>query len=86
MPTITINGRPSAALAKKVEKAEKARIKAQKMALGEAGLKAKEEELRLAKAFNDRDIPTEVLDSFGVPDVSLSHAPHEYVPVRMGII
>jgi hypothetical protein len=56
------------------------------MALGEAGLKAKEEELRLAKAFNDRDIPTEVLDSFGVPDVSLSHAPHECVPVRMGII
>lgn len=69
-PTITINGKPSAALAKKIEKAEKARIKAQKTALGEAGLKAKEEELRLAKAFNDRDIPKEVLDSFGVPDVS----------------
>lgn len=70
-PTITIVGKPSAALAKSIEKAEKARIDAQKKALGEDGLAAKEKELQLAKDFNDRDIPREVLERFTVPDVSV---------------
>lgn len=72
-PTITITGKPSAALAKQIEKAEKARIKAQKAALGEAGLKAKDAELQRAKNFNDRDIPKDVLEEFGVPDVRPLH-------------
>lgn len=43
-PSITIVGKPSAALAKKLEKDEKSRIKAQRDALGESGLAEKVKE------------------------------------------
>jgi Zn-dependent M16 (insulinase) family peptidase len=69
-PTITIVGKPSAALAKSIVSDEKKRIAAQKEALGEQGLKV--EELKQAQAFNEREIPREVLEGFTVPSVSRS--------------
>lgn len=57
-------------MATKVEAAEKERIEEQKKLLGEEGLKKKGEELKAAKAMNDREIPKEILESFGIPDVS----------------
>jgi Zn-dependent M16 (insulinase) family peptidase len=71
-PTITIVGKPSAALAKSIVSDEKKRIAAQKEALGEQGLKDKVEELKQAQAFNEREIPREVLEGFTVPSVSRS--------------
>ena len=70
-PSITVVGKPSAALATKIEADEKARVEAQRVELGEAGLKKKAEELKVAQTFNEREIPKEVLESFAVPSVSL---------------
>lgn len=70
-PSITVVGKPSAALAAKIEADEKVRLEAQRVELGEEGLKKKAEELKLAQTFNEREIPKEVLESFEVPSVSL---------------
>ena len=71
-----IVGKPSASLAEKLEKDEKARIAAQIEKLGADGLKKAEVKLELAKAEHDRPIPTEILTSFPVPDVkSISWIP-----------
>lgn len=69
-PSITVVGKPSAALASKIEADEKLRLKAQRKELGNEGLKKKAEELKLAQTFNEREIPKEVLESFEVPSVS----------------
>ncbi|CED82231.1 cytoplasm protein [Phaffia rhodozyma] len=77
-PSITVIGKPSAALATKVETAEKERIKQQRKDLGEDGLRQKGEELKAAKAANDREIPKEILESFQIPNVnSISWIPVE---------
>jgi len=72
-PHVTILGRPSAALSKKLKQDERDRIAAQKQRLGPEGLKDLETKLAEAKAANDREIPREILTSFKVPDTSSIH-------------
>ena len=69
-PHVVILGKPSAALAEKLEKDEKARVAAQKERLGEEGLAAAERALEAAKKEHDKEIPKDVLASFPVPDVN----------------
>ncbi|KAH8988959.1 Metalloenzyme, LuxS/M16 peptidase-like protein [Lactarius akahatsu] len=77
---IVVRGRPSAAVADRIEKEEKARIAKQKEALGPEGLARKAKELEEAKAEHDNPIPTEILKSFPVPDVkSISWIPVQSV-------
>lgn len=56
-------------MADKLEKDEKARIAAQVEKLGPEGLAKVEKELEEAKAEHDRPIPSDILQSFQVPDV-----------------
>lgn len=73
---VVVVGKPSAAMAKRIEEEEKARIAEQKQALGEEGLKKAEAELEAAKKEHDKEIPTDVLTSFPVPSVkSISWIP-----------
>ncbi|KAF8271486.1 Metalloenzyme, LuxS/M16 peptidase-like protein [Lactarius quietus] len=66
---IVVRGKPSAVVAERIEKEEKARIAKQKEALGPEGLARKARELEEAKAEHDKPIPNEILKSFPVPDV-----------------
>jgi hypothetical protein len=78
--SIVICGQPSASLADKLEKDEKARIAAQVDGLGPEGLKKAETELEAAKAEHERTVPIEILTSFPVPDVkSISWLPVQSV-------
>ena len=77
---VVVRGKPSAAVADRLEKEEKARIAKQKEALGPEGLTQKAKELEEAKAEHDKPIPTEVLKSFPLPDVkSISWIPVQSV-------
>ena len=67
--SFVICGHPSASMADKLEKDEKARIAAQVEHLGAEGLKKAKVELEMAKAENGKAVPTEILTSFPVPDV-----------------
>lgn len=69
-PAAVVYGKPSAALAEKLENDEKVRIAKQVENLGPDGLKKAAEELEAAKAEHGKPIPTEVLTSFPVPDVN----------------
>ncbi|KIM85318.1 hypothetical protein PILCRDRAFT_817322 [Piloderma croceum F 1598] len=66
---LVVRGKPSASMAEKLEKTEKARIAAQIKKLGPSGLAKATKELEAAKAEHDKPIPTEVLTAFPVPDV-----------------
>ena len=68
-PSIVVHGRPSADMAEKLEKDEKARIDAQVKKLGPDGLAKAGKVLEDAKAEHDKAIPTEVISAFPVPDV-----------------
>ena len=70
---VTILGKPSASLSKKIEKEEKDRVAAQIKALGEEGLKEKERKLAEAKAENSKEIPKDLLERFKVPDTKSIH-------------
>ncbi|KAJ3559767.1 hypothetical protein NM688_g144 [Phlebia brevispora] len=73
---IVLVGKPSAALAKKLEEDERTRIAKQRKTLGEQGLKQAEVELEEAKKEHDKEIPGSILKSFPVPDVkSISWIP-----------
>ncbi|KAK7694817.1 hypothetical protein QCA50_002005 [Cerrena zonata] len=73
-------GKPSAALAERLETEEKARVAAQRESLGPDGLAKREKLLNDAKAEHDKEIPPEVLKSFPVPDVkSISWIPVQSV-------
>ncbi|KAE9411017.1 hypothetical protein BT96DRAFT_952834 [Gymnopus androsaceus JB14] len=79
-PSVVVVGRPSAALAEKLEKDEKKRLAAQIKKLGPEGLAAAEKELEAAKAEHDKPIPTEVLTQFHIPSVkSISWIPVQSV-------
>nr|GAT54909.1 predicted protein [Mycena chlorophos] len=67
--SVVVRGTPSASMADKLDKDEKARIAAQVAELGEQGLKKAQKELEDAKAEHDRPIPSEVLLNFPVPSV-----------------
>ncbi|KII93562.1 hypothetical protein PLICRDRAFT_49603 [Plicaturopsis crispa FD-325 SS-3] len=74
--SIVVLGKPSAALATKLEKDEKARVEAQVAKLGPEGLAKAAKELEEAKAEHDRPIPQDVLKGFPVPSVkSISWIP-----------
>ncbi|SLM37447.1 zinc [Lasallia pustulata] len=70
---VTILGKPSAKLSKKLKAAEEARIAEQKERLGEEGLKEKAKKLAQAIAENEREIPREILERFKVPETSSIH-------------
>jgi len=70
---VSILGRPSAKLLKKIEEDEQKRISARIEKLGPNGLKKLQENLDAAKAENDREIPPEVVGQFKVPDVDTIH-------------
>ncbi|KAF7306997.1 hypothetical protein MIND_00492500 [Mycena indigotica] len=67
--SVVVRGIPSASLADKLEKDEKARIAAQVEKLGDSGLKKAAKELADAKAEHDRPIPPQMLLDFAVPNV-----------------
>lgn len=69
-PYITVRGKPSAELAEKLEKDEKARLDAQIAELGPDGLARLQKELDDAKAENDAPIPEKILTDFPVPEVN----------------
>ncbi|KAG8859116.1 hypothetical protein FRB96_004686 [Tulasnella sp. 330] len=69
-PPVTIRGKPSATLPAKLESEEKSRIAAQKKSLGESGLAKAVKLLEEAKQEHERPIPSEMLTSFKVPDLS----------------
>ncbi|KAL1951615.1 hypothetical protein VTO73DRAFT_764 [Trametes versicolor] len=75
-PSVVVRGRPSGEMADRLEQAEKARVAAQKAALGPAGLAECERVLEEAKKEHEAEIPTEILKAFPVPSVkSISWIP-----------
>ena len=70
---VTILGKPSASLSKKLKTDEETRVAKQIQDLGEKGLKKLEQRLAEAKAENDREIPTDIFDRFRVPDTKSIH-------------
>ena len=72
-PRVTILGKPSEALAKKIKLDEQARVAKQKERLGEKGLKELEKRLRDAQEENDREIPKGLLEDFKVPGTDTIH-------------
>jgi Zn-dependent M16 (insulinase) family peptidase len=80
---LVVRGRPSANMADKLEREEKARIAAQVKKLGPSGLAKAAQELEAAKCEHEKPIPTEVLTAFPVPDVkSISWIPVQSVQER----
>lgn len=70
---VTILGKPSAKLSKKLKAEEKTRVAKQKRRLGKEGLKGKEKKLAQAIAENEREIPKEIFERFKVPGTSSIH-------------
>ena len=70
---VTILGKPSAALSKKITEDEEARIASQIKNLGPEGLKKLHKKLEDAKNYNDREIPRELLEKFKVPATDTIH-------------
>ena len=70
---VTVLGKPSSALSKKLKSEEKARLAARKKELGEEGLKQLKEKLAAASAENDREIPRDLLERFKVPSTESVH-------------
>lgn len=70
---VSILGKPSKAMAEKLEADEVARVAAQKEKLGPEGLEKLAKKLEDAKAKNDAPIPKEVLEKWPVPGVSSIH-------------
>jgi Zn-dependent M16 (insulinase) family peptidase len=70
---VSILGRPSAKLVKKIEEEEKQRVADRVKNLGEEGLKKLQDKLDAAKAENDKEIPPAVVGQFPVPSVDSIH-------------
>lgn len=70
---ISILGKPSQALSKKLTSEEEGRVKAQQDRLGPDGLKKLGEQLKQAQDQNDMPIPDSVLEKFPVPDADSVH-------------
>lgn len=68
-PSLTIIGKPSAALSAKIESDEKERIEKRKSELGEEKLKELETKLEQAKKESDVPPPPEMIGNFPVTDV-----------------
>ena len=84
-PSVVVRGRPSGEMADKLDREEKARIAAQKDHLGPKGLEECEQALEAAKKEHEKDIPTDILKSFPVPDVkSIAWIPVQSVQEKHG--
>lgn len=70
---VSILGKPSKAMAERIEADEIARVAAQKEKLGPDGLKMLAQKLEDAKAKNNAPIPKEILEKWPVPGVSSIH-------------
>ena len=70
---VSILGKPSKALAKKLKAAEKERLAKRKKEIGPEGLKKLQERLEQAKKANDQPIPEAVLDKWAVPGTDSIH-------------
>ena len=70
---VTILGKPSAALSKKLKSDEEARVSARRRELGEDGLKRLIDKLAAATAENDQEIPKGLLERFKVPGTDSIH-------------
>ena len=70
---VSILGKPSAKLAKKIKEEEKVRVAERVKNLGEAGLKELARKVEEAKALNDIPIPEEVIGQFEVPGTESIH-------------
>ena len=66
---VSILGKPSAQLAKDLEKNEIARIEAQKAKLGKEGLANMKRKLEQAQEENDKPIPQELIRKFKIPRI-----------------
>lgn len=66
--SVTIIASPSEELYKKIKLENKEMLEARKKKLGPEGLKALEEKLEKAQLINNKEIPEEILKSFGKPD------------------
>ena len=71
-PSINMVGKPSAALATKIEKDEKERIVQRKEELGEEKLKELEKLMQDAKKESEIEPPAEMIGSFPITDVSFA--------------
>ena len=84
-PRIVVLGKPSGEMADRLDREEKARVAAQQERLGPAGIAECERELEAAKKEHEREIPTEILTSFPVPDVkSIAWIPVQSVQEKHG--
>ncbi|KAI9720914.1 MAG: hypothetical protein M1828_005484 [Chrysothrix sp. TS-e1954] len=70
---VTILGKPSRSLSKKLEDEENARVEARKSELGEAGLQRLAEKLTEATRENEQPIPEQLLKKFSVPTTESIH-------------
>jgi Zn-dependent M16 (insulinase) family peptidase len=70
---VSILGKPSKKLSKKLKTDEKARVKAQQEKFGEDGLKKLAKKLDEAKAENDKPMPKDVLEQFEIPGTDSIH-------------
>lgn len=68
-PHISVLGKPSHAMAKRLQEDETARTKAQAVELGEQGLADLARKLDNAQNMNDREIPPNMIQDFTVPSV-----------------
>ncbi|OCF75418.1 cytoplasmic protein [Kwoniella mangroviensis CBS 8886] len=80
-PSITVIGKPSAALSEKIEKDEKERVEKRKAELGEEKLKELEKRVEDAKKQSDVPPPTEMISGFPITDP----AGITWVPVETAI-
>ncbi|WWD18715.1 hypothetical protein CI109_103169 [Kwoniella shandongensis] len=77
-PSVTIIGKPSAALSAKIEKAEKDRVAQRKAELGEEKLKELEKKLEDAQAESNIPPPEDMISTFPITDpASLTWVPVE---------
>ena len=69
-PHVCIRGKPSAQLAKDLERNELARVENQREQLGEKGLAEKKRKLGEAQELNDKPIPQDQIRKFKIPKIS----------------
>ena len=67
---VSILGKPSKTLSKKLKADEKARIALQRQELGQDGLEKLARDLEMAKQHNERKIPDDIIAQFKVPDTT----------------
>lgn len=72
-PHVGILGKPSAAMAKRIEEEDKKRVAERKEKLGKQGLEELKRKLEAAKAENEKEVPRSILEDFKVPDVESIH-------------